>query len=267
LIREIVVMAIRAIVYEDYSDQIAEETRRKLDRWNSDQRAWLRRWEKNRPKEARKAVEAEIKRREYKESAHQPIYRKPWRPHFWNIRDYQEWDVRLRLRSGGFIKADRQKGSPVRYPTNIAVSVESVPTTTQRLYERIGRLYKNSCWWSKKGKQRLFDKAEASSEIQKYRLDHLSVGAQLDAPEQDSGQAREGGQVIHLEGSAKRHARLERTKDAFNKQWGSYWGYGGLGKDMRKRGTLNIPRETVETRNNMVEKLDRDFTRTETKVA
>lgn len=148
MIREIVIITAFPFVY-DYSDLIDEETRQELKRWNSDQKAWLRRWEKNRPRETRKAVEAEINRREYKESAHQPIYRKPWRPHFWNIRDYREWSVRLRLRSGGFIKVDRQNGGAVRYLIAAAIPWGLLtPARTQQLLISIGRFYKWSCSWA-----------------------------------------------------------------------------------------------------------------------
>jgi hypothetical protein len=140
LIREIVIIDIAAFVY-DHSDLIDKEIRREHKQWNSNQKAWLRR----RDKAVRQAERAEIKRREFIESSRQqPIYRLPWRPSNWNLKDYRRWDVRLRHKSGGFIKADCQQGGPVRYPTEVAVA-SLVPTKTQRLYKRMGRLYKEDC--------------------------------------------------------------------------------------------------------------------------
>jgi hypothetical protein len=256
LIREIVGLipkqVITAFVY-DCSDLIDKETRRELERWNSDQRAWLRRREKNRPREARKAVEAEIKRREYKESAHQPIYRKPWRPHFWNIRDYRKWNVRLRLRSGGFTKVDRQKGGAVRYLIAAAIPWEQLtPRKTQQLLISIGRFYKWHCAWPPSiGVFDDFDPFDQRPSAYLY-------------PEHAPPRVARADKVI--EHPARwNYQRLLADKPEHNAKWASCWNIPT--RVYRQQGTLNIPRETVETRNNIIENLDRDFTLTETKVA
>jgi hypothetical protein len=66
----------------------------------------------------------------------------------------------------------QQAASLVRNVLTLLVGIPAIDTRwalyllapeTQQVLKRIGRLYKNSCWWSKKGPHRLFDKAEASS--------------------------------------------------------------------------------------------------------
>jgi len=75
---------------------------------------------------------------------------------------------------------------------------------------------------------------------------------------------------VILGSPAKRHANLAKTRADYNEQWQSYWNYGGgdfqpayLSRQLRKLGSLNIPHETIELRNNMVANLERDFSHTE----
>jgi hypothetical protein len=123
------------------------------------------------------------------------------------------------------------------------------PPETQQVLKRIGRLYKNSCWWSKKGPRRLFDKAWSSSGMAqswnraqaRVRLDPADAA---EIAKQEVRQVRrEGGRVIYLGNPAKRHASLAMTRAAYNEQYQSYLNSRGLGKTLRLRGSLNIPRD------------------------
>jgi hypothetical protein len=82
------------------------------------------------------------------------VYHKPYRPSNWNLKDYRQWDVKLRLKTGGFIKVDRQKGGVVR---NILITPALAtfylwlrqlltPPKTQRRLETLRRCYKIDCW-------------------------------------------------------------------------------------------------------------------------
>jgi hypothetical protein len=142
----------------------------------------------------------------------------------------------------------------------------------QSTLKRIGRLYKNSCWWSKKEKPRLFDKCEVSSweSARLWKPGQYSI--QLEPPDalklekkerrETWRVARLGGQVKILESPARRHANLANTQAAYNEQWRSYWNSRlRLSRQLRELRSLNIPPETIELRNNMVANLERDFGR------
>ena len=140
------------------------------------------------------------------------------------------------------------------------------PPETQQALKRIGRLYKNSCWWSKKGPRRLFDKAWASSGKKLSLTAQSQARTPLDPADADliakrevQQIRREGGRVIYLGDPAERHANLARTRADYNGKWGSYWSDARVGRTLRALGSLNIPRERIEVRNNMIANLERDF--------
>jgi hypothetical protein len=160
-------------------------------------------------------------------------------------------------------------------------------------FARIGRLYKNSCWYPRlKNRSRLFDKCERLSwqagTLWKPGQVSIQLGnaEKLASPEQPWREAKLGGQVIHLGPPAKRHAQLASTRAAYNEQWPSYWNIGrtkragwdfgirepktgiaGASEILREQGSLNIPHQTIEARNNMVANLKHDFGQDEQKVA
>jgi hypothetical protein len=196
------------------------------------------------------------------------------------LHDYSE-PVRLLFKYGRYELVTRQKAaSPVRYvliavPSNPRSMAELTaalwpweqltPPETQRALERIGRLYKNSCWWSKKEKRRLFDKAEASSwkKLQIWKPGQRPF--EWDPTDLETIEKREarGGRVLVGPADAwdqpfwlrsqKRHADLENTRAAYNEKYESYLNSAGLGK--RLRGSLNIPREAQT----MIEKVKNNF--------
>jgi hypothetical protein len=154
------------------------------------------------------------------------------------------------------------------------------PPETQQVLKRIGRLYKNSCWWPKREKRSLFDRAEASSwkKAQLYKPGQRPF--EWDPKDLLALESREirqilGGVFVGHAGywdkpfwlrSHKRHADLERMRTAYNDQHASYWngprdnlGRANLTKTFRALGTINIPRETIEVRDTMIENLERDF--------
>jgi hypothetical protein len=80
--------------------------------------------------------------------------------------------ARLRSRFGRELVIRQKAASPIRNALTHLIGLPAIDTRwalsllapeTQQVLKRIGRLYKNSCWWSKKGPQRLFDNAQASS--------------------------------------------------------------------------------------------------------
>jgi len=134
--------------------------------------------------------------------------------------------------------------------------------------KRTGRFYKNSCWWPERKRPRLFDKCEASSwRAQSWNRDWARIKFDLAdtvlLAERENREtwriARAGGSVEHPERSAKRHDRLAGTRAAYNEQWGSYTNNGRLSRTLRELRSLNIPRETIEARNAMIENLEHDF--------
>jgi hypothetical protein len=152
------------------------------------------------------------------------------------------------------------------------------PPETQQTLKRIGRFYKNSCWWSKRGPHRLFDKAEASSwkRARLWRPGQYSVDDDFDPKDLRQIEfrelvqiAREGGHVfVGQRGSwdkpfwlrsHKRHANLASTRAAHNDTWDSYISNTKLSRRIREGRSLNIPRETIEVRNAMIINLERDF--------
>jgi hypothetical protein len=190
------------------------------------------------------------------------------------LRDYAE-PARLLTKFGSEFAYRQKAASPVRVieggDYNIRKTLEA-----QLALQRIGRLYKNSCWWSKKEKPRLFDKAEASSwkKAQLWKPGEVSIkfdpADSLKLEKQERAEmfrtARSGGSVQHPEGSAKRHARLASSQAAYNEQSASCWlvrprpdGAVGLNELYRKNRSLNIPVETIEARNAMIANLECDF--------
>lgn len=125
------------------------------------------------------------------------------------------------------------------YPAR-SVSVPSadipspVPVETQRTLEYIGRLYKYGCHHPDIDAAPLFGAPQASEPV-----------------------------LCLWPPRAVRRASLERTRSDYNDRWQSFQTYGrmGLSKDIRLRGSLNIPRETIELRNNMIANLEHDFDR------
>ena len=199
------------------------------------------------------------------------------------LRDYSE-GTRLLNKFGKYEFAYRQKGGPVwtGRDSHVALWLFGQLTTPkqQRTLQRTGRIYKNSSWWSKKDKPRLFDKCQALS----WKANQLFKPGQysIEFEPQDELKlakkeradlfrvAKSAGQVVILGSPAKRHANLAKTRADYNEQWQSYWNYGGgdfqpayLSRQLRKLGSLNIPHETIELRNNMVANLERDFSHTE----
>jgi hypothetical protein len=80
---------------------------------------------------------------------------------------------------------------------------------------------------------------------------------------------------MYLGSPAKRHARLEATRESYNAKHGSYWNTSSLNhrgrvdrfdgqfrvpsETLREQRSLNIPRETIDARNAMIANLERDF--------
>ena len=191
------------------------------------------------------------------------------------LRDYAE-PARL-LFSGRYKLVTRQKaasaGQYILATPELAAWLRQqvTPPETQRVLQRIGRLYKNSCYWSEKDPRCLFDECRASSakvaSWGRHRVQDLE-GAVLLQKAIDRAQKASGGQVIYLGSPAKRHANLTQTRTAYNEQWGSYLSSAKLSRRLREQRSLNIPRETIEVRNNMIANLEHDFSpRDEAEVA
>jgi hypothetical protein len=133
----------------------------------------------------------------------------------------------------------------------------------------------------------LFDKCQSLSwqKLLVWKAGQVSIS--LDSPDTVKlaeliRVSKSGGTVEILGPPTKRHANLASTRDAYNEQWPSYWNVGrtkrggwdfgirepktgiaGIGEILREQGSLNIPQETIELRNNMVANLERDFARTD----
>jgi hypothetical protein len=211
-----------------------------------------------------------------------------------HLRDYAE-PAKLLSKFGRYELVTRQKAaSPVRDVLTITSDLVDLPAIERRLalylWERLTppqtqrilnrsvraegrRLYKNSCWWSKKGPRRLFDKAWGSS----YRTGSTTAGMRVDSPatararlEADQKEAlrrsRGGGNVIYLNNPAVRHANLKSTRDAYNLSQVSYWNIGGgegrvaeLNKKMKLRRSLNIAPDAIETRKFIMKNIEDAF--------
>jgi len=331
LIRDIAIcsITITAVIYEEYGEGTG--------RWNSDQRAWLRRREKNRKakpgKYARRGgierpsdaiglpkllrysagtlfhlIDAipQVERDRYE------IYPADFRTALISLRLQSNWDwrtldrwleqgivlcgmsartaagidtlglhdysepTRLLTKFKRYEFAYRQKAaSSAQYIPELAPFYQTYwpllihPPQTQRRLERIGRLYKNSCWWSKKDPRCLFDKASASSwkKAQLWKPEQLNIkfdpADSLKLEKQERAEAfriaRLGGSVQHPGAPAKRYARLKTDMDSYNASWPSYLNNVGLGRTLRLAGSLNIKHEMIEARNNMVRNLDNSF--------
>jgi hypothetical protein len=174
------------------------------------------------------------------------------------LRDYAEI-TELRLRLGGLERAFRQKAaSAVRDIPSLSAGFSRTPNERQGLLQRIGRLYKNSCWFPQLEPPCLFDKCEASSwkaqswNTAQHRIQSDAVAEHVVVEWREK--ARIGGEVVHLEPPAKRYARLAKDQAGYNEQYASYWnvnrdsaGLVGLSKTMRLNGTINIRRDPVLT--------------------
>jgi hypothetical protein len=198
--------------------------------------------------EARLAERAEIKLREYALSASQPLYRKPHRPGFWNLRDYSE-SARLLFKSGRYGSVDRQHGLPGLHVLIVPARAifflwlrrQLRTPAEQRLGERIGRLYKLDC----------------RSKDHDYRRFDQHPSAYLD-PAHAPKLNRTSDRIIYR-GPPRDHARLAADQQAYNERWESCWSIGDISGRMRRKCSLNVPREMIELRNNMVANLERDF--------
>jgi len=189
---------------------------------------------------AHEAARRDIRLREYISSSDQPIYRKPYRKSNWNLKDYRKWNVRLHLKSGRFIEVDCQQGGPVRYPGEVVVSwALLVPTKTQRLYERIGRLDREDCHRPK---------------ILGVPFDQRPSAYLY--PEHAPKPVPSLGLVVQ---PRRNYQRLLADQLAHNENWPSYLNNRSLSRTLREARSLNIPRETIEARNNMIANLQRDF--------
>jgi hypothetical protein len=201
------------------------------------------------------------------------------------LRDYSE-ATRLLTKYSKYEFAYRQKAaSPVRDILTITSDLVDLPATesrlslylwgrltppeTQQVLKRIGRLYKNSCWWPKREKRRLFDNTQASSWNAQQWKGRNKTSIEFDPADavllekrerrETFRIARSGGQVIYLGKPAKRHASLAKTRAAYNEQWDSYTNNNRLDRTLREQRSLNISRETIEVRNAMIANLERDF--------
>jgi hypothetical protein len=215
---------------------------------------------------ATEAEQAEIRGAwfyEHLRSASQWAYFPPYRPTFWNVRDYSE-RAQVWLKSGKWVWLNRQHGGPVHHidvtPSRAILALwlrrQLMPPARQLLLERVGRLYPSDCWLPY---------------IVGRRFDQ-SPSAYLDpalAPKSE----RIGGQVVisirgmnrHSVG-AKRYAALATTCDHYNAQHGSYLNAARLSRVLRERRSLNIPRET-EARDRMVANMKHDFSQEQKVVA
>jgi hypothetical protein len=161
--------------------------------------------------------------------------------------------TKLLFKHGGYQREFRQKAaSPVRPPSTPLAQISLVPTETQRLLERAGRLYKNSSWPSKR-ERCLFDKCagKRQSWVEGRRIESNAVEEQARVEWREK--ARVGGEVKHLEPPAQRYARLERTRASYNERWGSHWNGVGQSRRLRDQRSLNIPHDPI-----LVEKLEHD---------
>ena len=197
------------------------------------------------------------------------------------LRDYSE-PTRLLTKFGKYEFAYRQKAaSPVVWrilENPPSLYAFSKTPEEQWTLQRIGRLYKKSCWYPWIEKPRLFDRCERLSWQAGTLWKPGQVGIQLGnpeklaSPEQPWREAKLGGQVIHLGPPVKRHIQLASTQAAYNEQWPSYWNFGrikrdgwdwgirepktgiaGTGEILREQGSLNIPLDT-----NLINQLGRD---------
>jgi len=194
-------------------------------------------------------------------SASRGSYWKPYRPSFWNLRDYRE-ETTLRLKSGSYVRADRQHGGPVSYilkmpgltawshDCDIRLSLYALDrqktAEEQWLLERIGRLSREDCW---------------SPRIVGVPFDQ-SPSAYL-YPEHAPERVRYD-DVVTVQPARWNYQRLLADQPAHNAQWGSYWNRTGIGRLLGR--SLNIDRETIAMRDNMIVNMQHDFGQDQQKV-
>jgi hypothetical protein len=110
---------------------------------------------------------------------------------------------------------------------------------TQQVLKRIGRLYKNSCWFPKITGVR-FDQRRSAYLYKEH-------APPFDWPSR----------VVRL--STRNYAELASTQTVYNDQYGSNWNSPNLTKTFRALKSINIPLENIEARNSVIENLQRDF--------
>ncbi len=156
----------------------------------------------------------------------------------------------LRLESGRQLRADRQHGGPTRKITVELAAVYLlwlVPPKTQRLLERIGRLHKEDCW-SPAIVGVPFDQSPSAYLYSEHAPERAPIVGAIEQPKRN-------------------YQRLLADQGAHNERWGSYWnsprnaGRANLSKMFRLLRSLNITRETIEARDNMIANLQHDFDR------
>jgi hypothetical protein len=215
-------------------------------------------------------------------------YFKPYRKHFWNVKEYSEYGP----------LGPCQHGGPVRY---IAVTPaltlfylwlwRQLPSPEiQQWLKKWRRYYKIDCW----SNYRFDDRSSAYLQVNeiwertdtRYRRFDQRAHAYLHIEHVPKpGWKWGGGKVICL--PPRDYAKLEAAQEPYNaEQHGSYWNscslnyrgrvdsiHGGyksherkalLSQRLREQRTLNI--RAVEVRNNMVEKLESDFASDDGKV-
>ena len=231
-----------------------------LARGNSLHRGAVRRFEKNRGSD--RAERAEIKLREYMELAEQPIYRRPHRPSFWNLRIYRPPGPVLVIAV-----------TPALTIFHLRCWQRLKSPAEQRRLEFWGRLYKWSCWSNHRFDQRAsayLQINETSERNTPYRQFDQRPRAYLH-PEHAPKPGWKGNKVIYL-GPPRDYAKLAADQQAYNERWASYWSYPldgavvGIKERMRRQGSLNLDR-AIAIRNNMVTNVDHNFSRAEEQVA
>jgi hypothetical protein len=174
----------------------------------------------------------------------------------------------------------------------LALWQQLMPPETQWGLERIDRLYRIDHLWPKwlaKESRPLFDRCRGHKGVVQLdpkkqeiaaagvaeitavdpEISNRDIAADLGVSVSSVRSARKptGGQVIHLGPPAKRYAMLAADRARYNEQHGSYLNSRSLSKTLRERRSLNIPRETIEARNNMVGRINDDFDRYKREVA
>jgi hypothetical protein len=193
-------------------------------------------------------------------------YLRPYRPGFWNLRDYTQLH-RLKLKNGFYELCFRQKAaSPVRY---IVVTPELnvfylrlwrtlLPSATQRCLEQIigRRLYKIECGINFNSPYASGPFGDPGDGNEKFARCRSGTGSPIGLRKQSNnlckrepwkyvrGTPHIGSWIIHPEGSAIRHARLKADMAAYNEDHPSYLNASNIGKTMRSRRSLNLP-ETI----------------------
>ena len=103
--------------------------------------------------------------------------------------------------------------------------------------------------WPSEPERCLFDKSEASSykaaSWAKHRVQGLEGAVLLQSAIDRAQQKASSARVVILGSPAKRYGQLAATQQIYNAKWESYVNSVGLSRELRKRRSLNIPRETI----------------------